>query len=418
MEKNGIPTKRLWRLTVSFCSVSQGCKVKLHYCGTLLDGTKFDSSFDRNDPFEFSLGKGSVIKAFDMGIATMKKGEKCILTCGPEYAYGASGSPPNIPPHATLKFELEMLGWKGEDISPKGDDGIERYVIKAGEKKKTPNDGAHVSIHMAGKYENRVFDERDIEFNIGEGSEVGVIAGVELALEKFHQNETSRLIIQPEYAFGAEGHKQFEVPPNAVVEYEVTLKEFEKEPESWKLDKEQSLVQAKIFKEKGTNYFKASKFSLALKMYEKSQSFMSNCSMDEEEAKQVMLAIHLNKALCYQKLFNFDQAKDAVRTQIIFLRFIFYSFDFFQCTEALRLDPNIVKALYRRGQCDLSLGDFEKALDDFANVRLLEPENKAAINQETICKQKIKEYKEKQKKIYAHMFSKFATTDKQVSGEQ
>jgi len=90
---------------------------------------------------------------------------------------------------------------------------------------------------------------------------------------------------------------------------------------------------------------------------------------------------------------------------------------FFQCNEVLRLDPANVKALYRRGQSDLSLGDFERALDDFANVRLLEPENKAAINQETICKQKIKEYKEKQKKVYANMFSKFATTDKQVSGQ-
>lgn len=85
---------------------SSGCKVSLHYTGTLTDGTKFDSSLDRNEPFEFELGKGVVVKAFDLGIASMKKGEKAILTCAPEYAYGAAGSPPNIPPNATLLFEV------------------------------------------------------------------------------------------------------------------------------------------------------------------------------------------------------------------------------------------------------------------------------------------------------------------------
>lgn len=88
---------------------SDGCKVSLHYTGTLVDGTKFDSSLDRNEPFEFELGKGSVIKAFDMGVATMKLGEKCILTCAPDYAYGKAGSPPNIPPNSTLKFEVCYL---------------------------------------------------------------------------------------------------------------------------------------------------------------------------------------------------------------------------------------------------------------------------------------------------------------------
>lgn len=88
---------------------TSGCKVSLHYTGTLTDGTKFDSSLDRNEPFEFELGKGVVVKAFDLGVASMKKGEKAILTCAPEYAYGASGSPPNIPPNATLLFEVRTI---------------------------------------------------------------------------------------------------------------------------------------------------------------------------------------------------------------------------------------------------------------------------------------------------------------------
>jgi hypothetical protein len=68
-----------------------GKKVKVHYKGYLPDGTKFDSSFDRNQPFEFSLGKGQVIKGWDQGFATMKKGEKAILRCRSDYAYGDGG---------------------------------------------------------------------------------------------------------------------------------------------------------------------------------------------------------------------------------------------------------------------------------------------------------------------------------------
>lgn len=254
-----------------------GCTISLHYTGTLVDGTKFDSSLDRNEPFEFSLGKGQVIRAFDIGVSTMRKGEKCVLTCAANYAYGVAGSPPNIPPNSTLKFELEMLGWKGQDLSKNGDGGIERFIVTKSEKKKTPNDGAFVKCHIVGRHEGRVIEERDVEFNIGEGEEFGITTGVEVALEKMSQGETSRLVIKPRYAFGADGNEQLKVPPNATVEYTVTLNEFEKEVESWKLDKEESLAQAKLFKDKGTNYFKQEKTRMALKFYEKCHSFLSNC---------------------------------------------------------------------------------------------------------------------------------------------
>ena len=70
--------------------------------------------------------------------------------------------------------------------------------------------------------------------------------------------------------------------------------------------------------------------------------------------------------------------------------------------------------MYRRGQCHLAVGDPDKALEDFIAVQKIEPENKAALSQIIICKQKIKEYNDKQKKIFANMFSKFADSDKQV----
>jgi FKBP-type peptidyl-prolyl cis-trans isomerase len=86
-----------------------GDHVFVHYVGTLTDGTKFDSSRDRGEPFDFTLGGGQVIKGWDQGVVGMKKGGIRNLTIPSELGYGKNGSPPKIPPDATLKFEIELL---------------------------------------------------------------------------------------------------------------------------------------------------------------------------------------------------------------------------------------------------------------------------------------------------------------------
>ncbi|KAL6839981.1 hypothetical protein ACP4OV_029791 [Aristida adscensionis] len=92
----------------------KGDKIKVHYRGTLTDGSVFDSSYDRGDPFEFTLGNGQVIKGWDQGLLGMCVGEKRKLKIPAKMGYGERGSPPKIPGGATLVFDTELIAVNGK----------------------------------------------------------------------------------------------------------------------------------------------------------------------------------------------------------------------------------------------------------------------------------------------------------------
>jgi FKBP-type peptidyl-prolyl cis-trans isomerase len=89
-----------------------GDHVKVHYTGWLITGKKFDSSVDANQPYEFTLGQGEVIRGWDEGVVGMKVGGKRQLRIPPELAYGENGHPPQVPPNATLIFDVQLLAIK------------------------------------------------------------------------------------------------------------------------------------------------------------------------------------------------------------------------------------------------------------------------------------------------------------------
>jgi len=400
-----------------------GDTVYVHYVGTLLNGEKFDSSRDRGDKFNFKLGKGQVIKGWDIGVASMKRGELAKLICRAEYAYGENGSPPKIPPNATLIFEVELFDWKGEDLSKNKDEGILRSSLIKGEGYDTPKEDSTVEIHIVGRHNGRVFEDRDVSFIVGDGIEQGVVEGIETAVQSFKKNECSCLKIKSKYAYGKEGHIDFKIPSNADLEYEVTLKSFEKAKEAWEMETIEKLEQSEIFKSKGTDYFKAGKLGQAVRFYKKVVDFLSDevnkgsgsastsDSSDEEEEKpkdesdpelqlkisSLVLAGHLNLAMCQLKLGQNSEARDS-------------------CNQAIALKNDSDKAYFRRGQAECGLQNYAEAIADYKMVLSIDPSNKAAKNQITIVQSKIKQAKEKEKKLYAGMFEKLAAkSDDKVS---
>lgn len=213
--------------------VEAGDKVTVHYTGKLTNGTKFDSSKDRNQPFSFKVGAGQVIKGWDEGLQLLKVGDKATFVIPPDIAYGQRDMG-SIPPNSTLIFDVEVLDTKSAPkILPydtKGKDTLTtasglRYINVENGSGEQAVAGKTVRVHYTGYLmDGKIFDssiERDepIEFPLGQHM---VIPGWEEGIALMKVGDKKRLIIPSELAYGANGAGGV-IPPNATLIFDVEL---------------------------------------------------------------------------------------------------------------------------------------------------------------------------------------------------
>ncbi len=234
---------------------SAGDLVFVHYTGRLTDGTEFDSSYKRGQPFNFMLGEGRVIKGWDEGVSTMTVGTKRLLVIPPELAYGSRGVG-QIPPNSTLEFEVELLDIQAatestpttvsnltenqpsqSEVTPSGDQpvlsdrdltttasGLQYQDLEVGDGP-TPQAGDQVVVHYVGRLtDGTVFDAsydrgQPFSFTLGQGR---VIKGWEEGVATMTVGTKRLLVIPPELGYGSRGAGGI-IPPNATLEFEVEL---------------------------------------------------------------------------------------------------------------------------------------------------------------------------------------------------
>ncbi|KAL3091548.1 hypothetical protein niasHS_005103 [Heterodera schachtii] len=409
-EKNGGVIKRILRNGVeSGVHPTQGDTVYVHYVGTLKDnGEKFDSSRDRNEPFNFTLGKGQVIKGWDLGVASMCRGELAQLECRADYAYGDSGSPPKIPPAATLLFEVELLRWEGEDLSPDHDRTITKSVIVAGEKHNCPVDNAPVTVHAVGAdMAGHVFYDRELNYMLGEGAEHQLPDGVDKALRRVAKGEKCRVTLKGQFAYGAAAPTEFGLAPGADVAFTLFLKDFDKVKASWEMLDAEKLEHAVKMKERGTTFLNQGKHNLALAKYQSVISLLEYAKptkSDEEGGKelrdqfeQTFIAALLNSALVSLRM---GESAEAIK----------------HCDKVLEKQPTNVKALYRKAQALQNRKDYAEAIEQYKRVQQLDPSNRAAAQQILECGQQLAAQREAERKKYRGMFEWMAKGTDSKSG--
>jgi FKBP-type peptidyl-prolyl cis-trans isomerase len=412
IEDGGI-TKEIIKQGEGELSPPNGCQVTVHYTGTLTNGTKFDSSKDRNEPFQFKLGVGQVIKGWDVGVASMKRNEVCILTIKPEYGYGsrATGS---IPANSTLVFEVELIDWEDEqDISDKRNKSIVQKTFKSGNGSK-PQEGDTVKVSYQarsiifypnsskeGEVETEI-DAGEIEFVVGDEH---VLEAFEIAVTNTEQQGQSRFRIKvgdeklqvpndTQYlkhsAKFLEGVKNLGTDKKRVLELVIDVLDIQESLMRKNVDLNTALEMAKTAKEEGNKFFGQSRFKLAKKRYNQVIEMCEELGeFGEEKVEHIknnlQLPSYLNLAAVALKEKAWGNAIE-------------------NCNSALEIDSKNVKALYRRAQAHQGQKELEKARDDLTRAVMAEPTNTASQTLLAKIKTEIATAKEKEKKMYSRMF--------------
>lgn len=300
-QDGGVQKQILKQGTGSKCP-AEGITVNVHYVGTLEDGTKFDSSRDRGQYFHFEIGGGRVIKGWDIALRTMRLGELANVKITSDYGYGDQGAGDFIPGGATLIFEVELVEFDNRvDISVGSDGSLLKEVIKAckedDKKIASPLYEGIVSVSyemVEGTGEDKVNKQ---SFTIGEGE---LVAGVEAALRKMKLGEESEVTISDKHLMVPEDSAD-EVSDDKRV-YRVTLHDIQPCTAMHEMDDEDKVNAAMERKEQGNEHFKAGKFLLAIKKYDRALTFLKRILIDQTEPiQELLLSLHTNLAVCRYK---------------------------------------------------------------------------------------------------------------------
>jgi len=377
--------------------------IKVHYNGILTASQKkFDSSIDREEYYKFTLSERKVIKGWAVGIPTMRFGEKCLIRCRKDYAYGDE-SPPgsDIPEGSSLDFEVELYT-NYEKVNAL--EGIQKLSIGGEFQMKTAKDEAKINIDFA------VCDQW------------GNSKGIERKNTSLEVLEEDTFSDFPEWVhkcfmtMGESQHMIFSVSSDeyerpewwkipeadSIFYFRVKINSLENRKELWQMEVEEKFAESLRRKEVGNTFFKQKVFTKAKKHYSKGLEILEadikqasgrdNKKTTEEiieefpsEFWDLYCGLASNLSMTYIKQKIYDDGRDAA-------------------SKALKYRSKNMKALARRAQCLVQTGDPFGAREDLAIVLKMDPGNKYCENLDKIAKQRVKAYEKKKKKMAAKMF--------------
>ncbi|KAE9599730.1 hypothetical protein Lal_00045764 [Lupinus albus] len=185
-------TKRVIRKGLTWQTPFFGDEVEVHFRGKVENGSSLESSYDKGSSFRFKLGQCEVIKGWDEGVATMKKGEIAIFKIPPNLAYGDVGSPPLISPDSTLIFDIELLSWSTiKELTSDG--GIMKKIIQEGEGWATPRENDEVLVKYEARLESGTLvsiSDQGVEFNVSDGY---LCPALSIAVKTMRKGEVAEL---------------------------------------------------------------------------------------------------------------------------------------------------------------------------------------------------------------------------------
>lgn len=398
---DGGVTKKITKLGEGEERPPKGSEVSVHYVGTLLTGDKFDSSRDRNVPFTFKLGQGNVIKGWDIGVATMKKGEVAVLTCKPEYAYGerAQGS---IPANSTLVFEVELLSWEDKkDVSSAKDKSVMKKELCAGEGWETPSDETKATVDYAIFADAACTNEviRKEGFAITVGDEEIDSAGFEDAVKSLKLHEKARFFLTP----AAAGKAFAEYAKEGQLVVEIELKAMDKPKATYQLEADELIKLAEAKRAEGNEFYKAKRMSMATKRYKKALDCLNSEYKfnDEQKAEAKKMKVLCNNNLAAVALFTKDYAA-VIKA----------------CDETLKLEPANDKALVRKAKALDAKEEWEEAIALLNKALETAPDCVEAKKQLAVSKKKLAAFNKKQSKAFAGFFEKYAKEEAKEEEEK